>query len=77
MTLTGHIVNGKVVFDGTAPWPDGTLVKVERLPVPAASNGDDRVSLLEKLGAVIGQAEGLPEDAAQYVDHYLYRQPKE
>jgi len=33
-------------------------------------------SLYERLKPVIGMAKGLPPDAAQNVDHYLYGHPK-
>jgi hypothetical protein len=70
MSLVGHILNGVVVFDAPIALPDGTAVRVE--PMDAS----EPPSLLERLGDVVGKAEGLPADASQNVDHYLYGHPK-
>jgi len=43
---------------------------IEAPPKPA------KRSLLDRLGDVVGKAEGLPADASQNVDHYLYGHPK-
>jgi len=73
MSFTGHVENGVVVFDNPNALPDGTAVKVEALAPPARPT---KRSLLDRLGDVVGKAEGLPADAAQNVDHYLYGHPK-
>jgi hypothetical protein len=73
MSLTGHVQNGVVVFDAPNGLPDGTAVKVEAIETPAKTG---RRSLLDRLGDVVGKAEGLPADASQNVDHYLYGHPK-
>jgi hypothetical protein len=73
MSLTGHVQNGVVVFDTPNALPDGTAVKVEE--IEALSKAAKR-SLLDRLGDVVGKAEGLPPDASQNVDHYLYGHPK-
>lgn len=65
MTLTGHVQNGVVVFDTPNSLPDGTAVKVEAIESPPKSA---KRSLLERLGDVVGKAEGLPADASQNVD---------
>jgi hypothetical protein len=74
MSLTGHVENGVVVFDTPNSLPDGTLVKVEAMETPAAPA---KRSLLDRLGDVVGKADGLPADASQNVDHYLYGHPKQ
>lgn len=74
MSIIGHIQNGVVVFDTPNPLPDGTAVKVE--PIAQPPNLPKR-SLLERLGDVVGKAEGLPADASQNVDHYLYGRLKQ
>lgn len=77
MTYTGHIEAGKVVLDDAAPLPDGTRVRIEVLPdVKDAKEESSVPTLAERLASVIGKAEGLPEDAAENVDHYLYGLPK-
>jgi hypothetical protein len=73
MSLTGHIQNGVVVFDTPTTLPDGTAVRIETIDAPPTPA---RLSLLDRLGDVVGKAEGLPADASQNVDHYLYRHPK-
>ena len=73
MTYTGHMHDGQLIFDGPAP-PDGTTVRVELNPDPPAA--EPPPSLLEQLKNFVGQAHGLPEDAASQVDHYLYGHPK-
>lgn len=71
MSFTGHIADGRVVFDGPVSLPDGTPVRIE--PIEPATRTP---SLLERLGDVVGKATGLPADAATNVDHYLYGHPK-
>ena len=73
MSVTGHVHKGVVVLDNPDALPDGAAVKVEVLEAPPEGN---KRSLLERLGDVVGKVEGLPADAAQNVDHYLYGQPK-
>ena len=73
MSLSGHVQNGVVVFDTPNPLPDGTAVQVEAIVPPTIP---PKRSLLDRLGDVVGKAEGLPPDASQNVDHYLYGHPK-
>ena len=70
MNFTGHILDGAVVLDQPVSLPNGTKVRVE--PIAA----DARPTFLERLGDVVGKAVGLPEDASNNVDHYLYGHPK-
>ena len=71
MSFTGHIADGRVVFDGPVSPPDGTLVRIE--PIAQATGTPP---LLERLGGVVGKATGLPAGAATNVDYYLYGHPK-
>ena len=73
MSLTGHVQNGVVVFDEPVTLPEGTAVQVEAVVL---STNTTKRSLLERLGDVVGKAKGLPPDASQNVDHYLYGHPK-
>ncbi len=73
MSLTGHVQNGVVVFDTPNDLPEGTAVKVEAIEAPPDMA---KRSLLDRLGDVVGKVDGLPADAAQNVDHYLYGHPK-
>ena len=73
MSFAGHVHNGVVVFDSPAPLAEGTEVRV--VPTHAGETPLKR-SLLERLGDVVGQVDGLPPDASRNVDHYLYGHPK-
>ncbi|MFO0966185.1 MAG: hypothetical protein U0793_11460 [Gemmataceae bacterium] len=73
MSITGHVQNGVVVFDTPNGFPEGTAVKIE--PIEEARR-PAALSLLDRLGDVVGKVEGLPADASQNVDHYLYGHPK-
>lgn len=73
MSLTGHVQNGVVVFDTPTTLPDGTAVRIEAIDTPPRPG---KRSLLDRLGDVVGKAEGLPADASRNVDHYLYGHPK-
>lgn len=69
MTYRGQVAGGVVVLDKPVSLPEGTLVNVEPLPAQPTT-------LAERFKDVIGKAAGLPEDAAENVDHYLYGTPK-
>jgi hypothetical protein len=79
MTYSGHIENGQVVFDGAPALPDGTPVVVS-VAAKAAQSEDqeerENPTLYERMKPFIGKIEGLPEDASQNIDHYLYGHPK-
>jgi hypothetical protein len=62
MSVTGHIQNGVVVLDTPNVLPEGTAVKVEAI---AAGEQPQTRSLLDRVGDVVGKAEGLPADAVQ------------
>lgn len=76
MTFNGHIENGQVVFDGPLNLPDGTEVTVVVSHGKAAEREEDVPTIFEQLKPFIGKIEGLPEDASQNIDHYLYGHPK-
>jgi len=74
MSLTGHVQNGVVVFDELMSLPEGTEVEV----AVRISQLDSRPSLWDRLGDVVGKADGLPADASTRVDYYLrHGVPKE
>lgn len=75
MSYRGHVKNGQVVFDESVELPDGTEVRVDVIEPPQQS-GENGRTLLETLEPLRGQAQGLPEDAAANVDHYLYGRSK-
>ncbi len=75
MTYRGHVENGAVVFDEAVVLPEGTTVRVDVLD-DAKIAEEDGPTLYERLKSVIGEAKGLPPDASQNVDHYLYGQAR-
>jgi len=76
MTYRGHIENGAVVFDEPTELPEGAPVKIHVFQMPSDSQEEAMPSLAETLAPFIGKAVGLPEDAAENHDHYLYGTPK-
>ncbi len=75
MTYRGHVENGAVVLDEPVVLPEGATVRVDVLDAEIAEG--EGSTLFERLKSVIGTAKGLPPDASQNVDHYLYGQPKQ
>ena len=76
MTYSGHIENGRVVFDGAPGLPDGTPVVVSVVAKDAQPEAREIPTLYERMKPFIGKIDGLPEDASQNIDHYLYGRPK-
>ena len=71
-TILGQVQNGVIVLDeGNPPWPEGTRLQVQ--PIDMEKALDD---LSRDLRALAGTVEGLPEDYAENIDHYLHGQPK-
>jgi hypothetical protein len=70
MAYRGYVRNGIVVLHDAITLPDGALVEVDLIAE------DAEAALCDRLKSVIGAAKGLPPDAAQNVDHYLFGQPK-
>jgi hypothetical protein len=76
MTFNGHIENGRVVFDAATGLPDGTPVVVTIVKEATVDEHREIPTLYERLKPFIGTVEGLPPDASQNIDHYLYGHPK-
>ena len=78
MELRGHIENGKVILDESASLPEGAEVRIEVVNGAANNDTGDGIEepLSQKLLRHAGKAVGLPPDAAQQHDHYLYGTPK-
>jgi hypothetical protein len=70
MTYRGRIKQGVIVLEGDVSLPEGTEVAVEPISAPAEA------SVWSNLLKLAGQAQDLPDDAAENVDHYLYGAPK-
>jgi hypothetical protein len=73
MTYMGRIERGVAVLDEAADLKDGTRVRIE---IAADEGQPVGRTLAERLASIIGKAQGLPEDAAENHDHYLYGLPK-
>ena len=78
MVYRGHVKNGVVVLDSSVSLPDGAEVRVELLAAEAEGPMLDQegCTLGQKLMKYAGRAVGLPADAADQHDHYLYGTPK-
>ncbi len=70
MVHRGRVKDGTIVLDEPMQLPEGAIVRVE-LATPEEA-GEAIPSLAERLAPIIGRAKGLPEDAAENHDHYLY-----
>ncbi len=84
MTAHGRIRNGKVVLDDPDALPNGTEVEVrpakKRKTAAKAKKPKAKAkprTLAERLANVLGQAPGLPADAALNHDRYLHGTPKQ
>jgi hypothetical protein len=78
VTYRGLIKNGVVVFEEQPNLPDGVEVTVDVVAVATfLGESDSHPTLYERLQPVVGQAKGLPPDAARNVDDYLYGKTKE
>ncbi|HOZ46511.1 MAG TPA: hypothetical protein PLO37_06015 [Candidatus Hydrogenedentes bacterium] len=73
MVYRGHIENGVAVLDEAADLKDGTPVRIEVADAGGQAGGRP---LTERLASIIGKVEGLPEDAAENHDRYLYGAPE-
>jgi hypothetical protein len=76
MTYQGHIENGKVVLDAAPALADGTPVVVTIVEKPMEDKEREIPTIYERLKPFLGAVDGLPPDASQQIDHYLYGHPK-
>ena len=80
MTYRGKMTNGVVVLDGPQLPPEGTPVTVNVLKPRAPRRAKGRKptgTMYDGLKPFIGMGAGLPPDASQNVEHYLYGAPKQ
>ncbi len=76
MSCRGHVANGVVVLDKPGALPEGAEVYVSLVGPAAIEAVNEGPTLYDRLKRVVGKATGLPPDAAQNHDHYLYGLPK-
>ena len=76
MTYKSHVENGVIVMDEPVELREGMEVAVDLGEDRDACHQPQSLSFSQRYAAIIGKAEGLPEDAAENHDHYLYGTPK-
>jgi hypothetical protein len=76
MVYSGHIKNGVIVFDQPVALPEGLEVSVEVPATAPTKTPEERLPPTQSLLKYAGKAVGLPEDASENHDHYLYGTPK-
>lgn len=76
MTIRGHVHEGQLILDERLLLPEGAEVTVNVQEVSEPNSGQSIPALYERMSAVIGKANGLPSDASENVDHYLYGAPR-
>lgn len=76
MVYKGRVKNGAIVLDEPVTLPEGVAVRIELAEAADTADEDSGPSFAERYASVIGKAQGLPEDAAENHDHYLYGVPK-
>lgn len=78
MTCRGVVKGGTIVLDEPAALPEGSRVECVILEIKSQANKalHDSGNLYGDLMEFAGKVTGLPEDASDNVDHYLYRHPK-
>ena len=69
MSITAVIEKGIIRLPKDAPWPSGTLVRIESVDEPMPT-------LLETLKDFDGIAGDLPADLAANLDHYVHGHPR-
>jgi hypothetical protein len=69
MSITAVIEKGIIRLPKDAPWPSGTLVRIE--PVD-----DQAPTLLEELKDFDGMAGDMPSDLAENLDHHVHGHPR-
>lgn len=75
MTYKGHVENWAIVLDEPVELPEGAIICFE---IERTMKAEQLVplSFAERFADVMGKAQGLPGDAAENHDHYLYGLPK-
>ena len=76
-TYMGHVQNGRIVPDeGTPPLPEGSRFLIVPIKSGVIEPGSSPKTLAERYRAIIGIAEGLPDDLSIEHDHYVHGTPR-
>jgi hypothetical protein len=67
MIYRGHVKDGVIVLDQSVQLPEGAEVEVRATYTPPTEK-----SWADVFRAVIGKAEGLPDESSTNHDHYLH-----
>ena len=70
VTYRGIVKDGVIHLE-----PDVTLADGTKVEVAPCETGEPQPGIFEKLGALAGQADGLPPDLARNHDRYLHDPP--
>jgi hypothetical protein len=69
MAFEATWINGAIIPDEPLPLPDGTRLEV--VPVP-----EEKSSLAQRMGWMVGLFDDLPADLAEEHNHYVHGTPK-
>lgn len=73
MTYSGHIENGTIILNDGPALPNGAKVIVTLVNEQSPSGSRlERPLLYERMKAIFGIANDLPEDGSLNLEHYLY-----
>ena len=76
MTYRGHVEKGVILVDDPVELPEGAVVRFE-IEAESCAPSESGQTFGERFAEVMGKAQGLPEDAAENHDIYLYGVPEE
>jgi hypothetical protein len=77
MTYQGRVKNRVIIFDAPVQLPEGLAVAGHVVgPTEVKTTEGVIPTILERLGSLVGAAEGLPPGLAENHDHYLHGLPK-
>ena len=75
MTIIATVRNGQIELPAGVILPEGAELQIEVAPSPTEAQSA-RTDTGRRLLKLAGSCEGLPDDLAANVDHYLYGAPK-
>jgi len=76
MVYHGHIKAGRIELTEPTALPEGAAVRVEVVLLADVEKTADDSSLCKELSQLSGLVKGMPSDASQKHDHYIYGKPR-